>query len=364
MFAIKYLNVLVSGLGVSLMFVPAAVVCSTYFDQYRPLALGIASSGVGFFCLCIPPLLRTLIVHYGWRNGLIFMSALCIQSCLFSFLLFPVEYWEKRKRRKLAKTSTQQPDENKNNNNNNNNSSLVESKTLLQNSDILVTSYQAESRWRKLGKYLSSLFDLELILDLKFVIFFVNNSLWNVSSLIIIVMVTDFAIVSQIDASSAPWLVSAIGLSGIFGRIGSGLVSNLLNIERFWTYNIATAVSGLAIGALPFFLNFKVFVLLCALYGVCFGAQCGILALTITELFGVNKLSMAYGYIMVSHGLGAMCGPPLGGLLFEMTNSYAVVFYFAGAVSLFTALLACIIPCLRMTSSKEEQYTQVIVVTQ
>ena len=174
-------------------------------------------------------------------------------------------------------------------------------------------------------------------------------------------MVTDFAILSNTGVASAPWLVSVIGLSGIFGRIGSGLLCNLLDVKRFWTYNIATAISGVAIGALPLLLNFKYFALLCAVYGVCFGTQCGVLAVTITELFSLSKLSMAYGYIMVSHGLGALCGPPLGGLIFEATHSYAVVFYFAGVVSLFSAMLACFIPCLHMKRSHAELVAVVVV---
>ena len=322
-----------SGIGVSFIFIPAAVVCSTYFDKLRPLALGIGTSGVGLFCLVIPPLLRMAITHYGWRNAMILMSALCIQSCLFSYLLLPVEYWQKPPRTTPPQVKT-----------------LTE---ILDSQNLDVTTLQSEkSHLEKIANYLNSTFDFELLFDVKFFIFFINNVLWNVSSLIMLVMVTDFATVSRMTSSRGPWLVSIIGLSGLVGRSGAGAVSNLPSVNRFWVYNIATAVSAFAIGGLPLHLNFGYFAVLCALYGLCFGAQCGVLAETINELFGVRKLSMAYGYIMVAHGLGALCGPPLGGLLFEKTHGYAVPFYFAGAISMLTSLLACVIPVIERCSDQ------------
>ena len=325
-----------AGVGVSFIFVPAAVVCSTYFDRLRPLALGIGTSGVGLFCLLIPPLLRLAITHYGWRNAMVLMSALCIQSCLFSYLLLPIDYWQRPQRLKQQHSSKKIAE-------------ILDS----QNIDISALATKGEkSHLNKLTKYLFSVFDLELLCDVKFIVFFFNNILWNVSSLIMLVMVTDFAHVSHMKSSKGPWLISIIGLSGIVGRAGSGAISNLPYVNRFWVYNIATALSAFTIGGLPLYLNFGYFAFLCALYGLCFGAQCGVLAVAITELFGVNKLSMAYGYIMVAHGLGALCGPPLGGLLFEETQGYQVPFYFAGAISMLTALLACVIPIIDRCSDQ------------
>lgn len=324
-----------AGIGVSLIFIPAAVVCSTYFKRLRPLALGIGTSGVGLFCLAIPPLLRLAIAHYGWRNAMILMSALCIQSCLFSFMLLPIEHWQPPVQRHC----------------------IVSVTTLLDSQKLDDTLIHKESHMRKITNYIVSIFDLDLLCDVTFIIFFVNNILWNISSLIMLVMITEYAILSGMASSCAPWLISVIGLWGIVGRAGAGAIANLPGVKRFWVYNIATAVSGFAIGGLPWNITFPYFAVLCSLYGLCFGAQCGVLAVIITELFGVNNLSMAYGYIMVAHGLGALCGPPLGGLLYELTLGYDVPFYFAGAVSVVTSLLACFIPIIN-TCSKKRRYRQ------
>jgi MFS family permease len=60
---------------------------------------------------------------------------------------------------------------------------------------------------------------------------------------------------------------------------------------------------------------------------------------TIAQIFGVAHLSMLGGFVFFSHQIGSFMGVWLGGLLYDRTGSYDVVWYIAIALGLFAALV-------------------------
>ncbi|HVE52529.1 MAG TPA: MFS transporter [Ramlibacter sp.] len=60
---------------------------------------------------------------------------------------------------------------------------------------------------------------------------------------------------------------------------------------------------------------------------------------TIAQIFGVAHLSMLGGFVFFSHQIGSFMGVWLGGLLYDRTGSYDVVWYLAIALGIFAALV-------------------------
>jgi MFS family permease len=60
---------------------------------------------------------------------------------------------------------------------------------------------------------------------------------------------------------------------------------------------------------------------------------------TIAQIFGVAHLSMLGGFVFFSHQIGSFMGVWLGGLLYDRTGSYDVVWYIAIALGVFAALV-------------------------
>jgi MFS family permease len=63
------------GLGVGCSYVPAVGAVPRWFARRRGFASGIASSGIGFGTLIVPPLASLLITHVGWRETYLTLSA-------------------------------------------------------------------------------------------------------------------------------------------------------------------------------------------------------------------------------------------------------------------------------------------------
>ena len=60
---------------------------------------------------------------------------------------------------------------------------------------------------------------------------------------------------------------------------------------------------------------------------------------TVAQIFGVAHLSMLGGFVFFSHQIGSFLGVWLGGLLYDRTGSYDIVWYIAIALGLFAALV-------------------------
>lgn len=60
---------------------------------------------------------------------------------------------------------------------------------------------------------------------------------------------------------------------------------------------------------------------------------------TVAQIFGVAHLSMLGGFVFFSHQVGSFMGVWLGGLLYDRTGSYDIVWYLAIALGVFAALV-------------------------
>jgi len=60
---------------------------------------------------------------------------------------------------------------------------------------------------------------------------------------------------------------------------------------------------------------------------------------TVAQIFGVAHLSMLGGFVFFSHQVGSFFGVWLGGVLFDRTGSYDIVWYLSIALGIFAALV-------------------------
>lgn len=60
---------------------------------------------------------------------------------------------------------------------------------------------------------------------------------------------------------------------------------------------------------------------------------------TVANIFGVHHFSMLSGFVFFSHQIGSFLGAWLGGLLYDKTGSYDLVWYIAIALGVFAALV-------------------------
>jgi MFS family permease len=136
----------------------------------------------------------------------------------------------------------------------------------------------------------------------------------------------------------ASYALALIGLFNVFGTYIAGMLGQKLAKRKI----LAAIYLGRAI-AIALFL----WAPLSPLSVYLFSAVIGVLWLstvpptnaTIAQIFGVAHLSMLGGFVFFSHQIGSFMGVWLGGLLYDRTGSYDIVWYLSIALGVFAALV-------------------------
>jgi MFS family permease len=138
---------------------------------------------------------------------------------------------------------------------------------------------------------------------------------------------------------AAAALVGVIGVASVVGRLAIGtLAERLGRIRTFQASFAVIAVSfviWLVAGSVPALVVFAV------VLGVGYGGWIALQPAVLAELFGVRGLGGVVGLSYTSSGIGALIGPPLAGVLIDITGGYSGAIAAAGVCALgsFLALL-------------------------
>lgn len=72
-------------------------------------------------------------------------------------------------------------------------------------------------------------------------------------------------------------------------------------------------------------------------------------------MLGLDKLTNAFGLLILFRGAAAIVGSPLAGALYDATQSYNVPFFVAGGLFAISAITSFLAPCLKRFSPQNEQ---------
>lgn len=85
-----------AGIGFGLIYLPAIVSVTTYFEKKRSLATGIAVCGSGFGTFIFAPIITYLLREFGWRGSILIISGIVLECIIFGSLFRPLEYEEEK----------------------------------------------------------------------------------------------------------------------------------------------------------------------------------------------------------------------------------------------------------------------------
>lgn len=132
--------------------------------------------------------------------------------------------------------------------------------------------------------------------------------------------------------------LALIGLFNIVGSLSAGALAS--RFSRKWMLALIYAARGVAIAVF-------VLVPISPLSCFVFGAAIGLLWLStvpptsglVMLMFGTRYMAMLYGFAFFSHQVGGFLGVYLGGVLYEATGSYGIVWWLSVALSFASAAI-------------------------
>ncbi|XP_060662208.1 monocarboxylate transporter 12 [Drosophila nasuta] len=473
-----------TGLGFGLIYLPAIVSVTQYFESKRSLATGIAVCGSGFGTFVFAPLTETLIASYGWRGAMLIIGGLMLNCIIFGAMFRPLEA-PQPKAAKLGNKSSikdqnvtpaeleplkakpvtdqylQLPQRNDtptigggggnglcrsnsvghnlkpglNNNSNgllngqavNNSTTVVKSnsndditRTFASQPQLMPlrdshrehsasgTMYRPDALYQgslhNIPEYTSSRNDLSrsrsgsgvikrygslrqshplgqsqeltkccgcitcsketrdtfaemmnfsLLKDAVFVIFSISNFCTSIGFNVPYLYVAAHCETLGINKQQASFLIATIGVANTVGRIILGYIADKPWVNRLLVYNVCLTACGIATAMVPLCTDYNSLLVYCSVFGFTIGAYVGLTSVILVDLLGLEKLTNAFGLLLLFQGIASFIGPPIGGWMYDITNTYSPAFLMAGIMIAISGLVMFGIPPLQRCQSRQ-----------
>lgn len=173
-------------------------------------------------------------------------------------------------------------------------------------------------------------------------------------------------------------MLSIIGITNTFGRVICGYIADLPWVDALFLNNVCLLVSSISVAATPFCHTYAQFIIMAVFFGI---AVCkytfssytvclkivhrlkvaliftaGYISLTsiiLVDLLGLDKLTNAFGLLILFRGAAAIVGSPLAGAVYDATHSYTVPFLMAGGFFFVSAVTSFMAPAMKQCVTPE-----------
>ncbi|KPJ04472.1 Monocarboxylate transporter 12 [Papilio xuthus] len=197
--------------------------------------------------------------------------------------------------------------------------------------------------YQRLWQTTKSTFDFRMFTEFHFLMF-------NLSSLILSVwfIVPYFFLKSYMTSRSMAGgaeMISIIGIASSIGIVALGWAGDQPWINVTKTYAVCLIICGLSVSLYPLFItNYWGLAIISAVFGLSFASSYSYTPAILMELMPIDHFTVAYGLILLSQGIGHLVGPPIGGMLYDLTGSWDLTFYTGGIWLVISGLCVGVIP--------------------
>jgi predicted MFS family arabinose efflux permease len=136
----------------------------------------------------------------------------------------------------------------------------------------------------------------------------------------------------------ASYALALIGLFNVFGTYAAGALGQRIAKKKILaTIYISRSLVIAVFLAAP--LTPASVYIFSSLMGLLWLSTVPVTNAAVAQIFGIQHLSTLSGFIFFSHQIGSFMGVWLGGVLYDRTGSYDIVWYIAIALGVFAALV-------------------------
>ncbi|XP_048764663.1 monocarboxylate transporter 12-like [Ostrea edulis] len=194
---------------------------------------------------------------------------------------------------------------------------------------------------KHIKKMFKLMFDFQIMRNPTFLLFVFSNFILYFWYDIPYVFLNDIAKEEGIE--NPAFIISTLGIVNTLGQIIYGFIGDK-NIDLTLLYGVSIILSGLAVMVVPWFMSFIPLCVIAGLFGLFISANYALSTVILVEIVGIDKLTNSYGLTMMMQGLANIIGPPVAGLLYDMSGSYDHTFVAGGIFIAFSGLLLIFVP--------------------
>jgi len=136
----------------------------------------------------------------------------------------------------------------------------------------------------------------------------------------------------------ASYALALIGLFNVFGTYAAGVLGQRLAKRKILAFIYLARAAAISLFLIVPLSPLSVYVF-ASVMGLLWLSTVPVTNATVAQIFGVAHLSMLSGFVFFSHQIGSFLGVWLGGVLYDRTGSYDVVWYIAIALGIVAAIV-------------------------
>ncbi|KAM4535059.1 solute carrier family 16 member 6b isoform 2-T2 [Fundulus diaphanus] len=382
---------IISGLGFSLSFLPTVTLLAQYFSRRRALVTSIASSGESFAIFAFAPAFTRLKEDIGWRYCLVVLGVMQASVVVFAVLLRPIsiesepvkeddssksdslslkqmqsvfELENEKTRTSLSSamsqgsgdsgvTSLSASDEDLRN-------APAEGQALMewgtQDKEMLEKSApspaqqqpdaeRSEGEAGPLHRSAPKLLDFSMLRDGAFICYSLFGLFATLGFFAPQLYIIELSKSRGVEPAMASYMLSVMAVAEIFGRFFIGVVLNRVRCKKTHVLLGCVVLLSLVLVAFTVVWEFWGLVVCCALYGFFMGTvgSTHIPLLAEEEVVGIQKMPSCVGVYVFIQSFAGLAGPPLGGVLVDVTQNYGAAFYSCAAGMVLSAVCLALV---------------------
>lgn len=186
---------------------------------------------------------------------------------------------------------------------------------------------------------LSTMLDVSLLKSPSFMLLAFSGFLTMMGFFVPFTFLVPRAVLNKMDKKSAMAVVSGIGIVNTIARIICGCITSFPSVKPLYLNNIAITLGGIATICSGIVVTAASQWTFAVFFGCCIACFSALRSIIAVEMIGLEKLTNAFGFLMLFQGIAATIGSPIAGVLYDKTGSYDISFYFAGTLILLSAFL-------------------------
>lgn len=201
---------------------------------------------------------------------------------------------------------------------------------IYKNSMVTISEEKTCLFFQDLKELLLDMFDLSIFKNIQYTIFCISNFILYACVDVPYVYLPDHAVHLGYDLDTACFLISVLGVLNTFGLIIVGYIGDKPWVDSSLLYSLFIAISGLMLALIPVVHQYYGLASLVGIYGFTISANYTLVPVIIVNLISLECFAGAYGLLLLVQGIASLIGPPLAGMLFDMTGNYDVTFFCTG----------------------------------
>lgn len=204
---------------------------------------------------------------------------------------------------------------------------------------------------------LSTMMDMTLLKNPVFLFICISNFLGMAGLYIPFVYIVDAAVAKGIQTSTASYLISIIGITNTVGRIVCGYVADFPQVNSLLLNNICLLISTIAVGSVPFCSTYESFVIMSISFGLAISGYISLTSIILVDLLGLDKLTNAFGLLILFRGAAAIIGSPLAGMLYVYSKSYNLPFFMGALFFLLSTITSFMAPLMKRWTTERVTFS-------